>query len=152
MEKTLQALQRVRHSHRIGTRRGFLCECRSQGKRRRIRFRLISSSGYEAYVTVILFILFGRYARVLRCIDRCNLFSVTMVGRRVNSFRCWSIGKSDFLLPERGWRFAGLQIPSMAYPPSSTVSHFKKIFSMSNLNDWLIADGVFRHSMYYFVL
>ena len=30
----------------------------------------------------------------------------------------------------------------MAYPPSSTVSHFKKIFSMSNLNDWLIADGV----------
>jgi hypothetical protein len=36
-----------------------------------------------------------------------------------------------------------LQIPSMAYPPSSTVSHFKMIFSMSNLNDWLIADGVF---------
>ena len=36
-----------------------------------------------------------------------------------------------------------MQIPSMAYPPSSTVSHFKKIFSMSNLNDWLIADGVF---------
>ena len=76
-------------------------------------------------------------------VDRCNLFSVTMVGRRVNSFRCWSTGKSDILLPERGWRFAGLQIPSMAYPPSSTVSHFKMIFSISNLNDWLIGDGVF---------
>ena len=31
----------------------------------------------------------------------------------------------------------------MAYPPSSTVSHFKMIFSISNLNDWLIVDGVF---------
>ena len=31
----------------------------------------------------------------------------------------------------------------MAYPPSSPVSHFKVIFSISNLNDWLIADGVF---------
>ena len=31
----------------------------------------------------------------------------------------------------------------MAYPPSSTVSHFKVIFSISNVNDWLIADGVF---------
>ena len=59
-----------------------------------------------------------------------------MVGRRVNSFRCLSTGKSDFLLPEMGWRFAGLQIPSMAYPPSSIVSHFKKTFSLSNLNDW----------------
>ena len=26
--------------------------------------------------------------RVLRGVDLCNLFSVTMVGRRVNSFRC----------------------------------------------------------------
>ena len=66
-----------------------------------------------------------------------------MVGRRVNSFRCWSTGKSDFLLPERGWRFAGLQIPSMAYPPSSTVSYFNQICFISNLNDWLIVDGVF---------
>ena len=66
-----------------------------------------------------------------------------MVGRRGKSFRCWSTGKSDFPLPERGWRFAGLQIPSMAYPPSLTVSHFNQIFSISNLNDWLIADGVF---------
>ena len=66
-----------------------------------------------------------------------------MVGRRVNSFRCLSIGKSDFLLPERGWRFAGLQIPSMAYPPSSTVSYFNQICFISNLNDWLIVDGVF---------
>ena len=31
----------------------------------------------------------------------------------------------------------------MAYPPSSTISHFKKTFSLSNLNDWYIADGVF---------
>ena len=31
----------------------------------------------------------------------------------------------------------------MAYPPSSNVSHFKKIFSLSNLNDWMIADGAF---------
>ena len=66
-----------------------------------------------------------------------------MVGRRVNSFRCWSTGKSDFLLPERGWRFAGLQIPSMAYPPCSTVSYFNQIYFISNLNDWLIVDGVF---------
>ena len=27
--------------------------------------------------------------------------------------------------------------------PSSNVSHFKKIFSLSNLNDWMIADGAF---------
>ena len=41
----------------------------------------------------------------------------------------------------------------MAYAPSSAVSHFKKIVSISNLNDWLIADGVFfRHSMYHFVI
>ena len=86
---------------------------------------------------------FIHICRTLRGVDRCNLFSVTMVGRRVNSFRCWSTGKPDFLLPERGWTFAGLQIPSMGYPPSSTVGHFKKIFSISNLNDWLIADGVF---------
>ena len=66
-----------------------------------------------------------------------------MVGRRENSFRCWSIGKSDFLLPERGYRFAGLQIASMAYPPSSTVSYFNQIYFISNLNDWLIVDGVF---------
>ena len=26
--------------------------------------------------------------RVLWGVDQCNLFSVTMVGRRVNSFRC----------------------------------------------------------------
>ena len=65
-----------------------------------------------------------------------------MVGRRVNSFRCWSTGESDFLLPERGWRFAGLQIPSMAYPPSSTVSYFNQICFISNLNEWLIVDGV----------
>ena len=31
----------------------------------------------------------------------------------------------------------------MAYPPSSAVSHFKMIFSISNLNDWLIVDGDF---------
>ena len=47
------------------------------------------------------------------------------------------------LLPEKGWRFAGLQIPSMAYPPSSTVSYFNQVCFISNLNDWLIADGVF---------
>ena len=41
-------------------------------------------------------------ASVLQGVDWCNLFSVTMVGRRVNSFRYWSTGKSDFLLPERG--------------------------------------------------
>ena len=42
-----------------------------------------------------------------------------------------------------GWGFAGLQIPSMAYPPSSTVSYFSQICFISNLNDWLIVDGVF---------
>ena len=31
----------------------------------------------------------------------------------------------------------------MAYPPSSTVSYFNQICSISNLNDWLIVDGVF---------
>ena len=31
----------------------------------------------------------------------------------------------------------------MAYPPSSTVSHFEKVFSLSNVTDWLIADGDF---------
>jgi hypothetical protein len=36
-----------------------------------------------------------------------------------------------------------LQIPSMAYPPSSTVSHFNQICFISNLNDWLIVDGAF---------
>ena len=44
---------------------------------------------------------------------------------------------------EMGWRFAGLQIPSMAYPPSSTVSYFNQICIISNPNDWLIVDGVF---------
>ena len=36
-----------------------------------------------------------------------------------------------------------MQIPSMAYPPSSTVSYFNQICFISNLNDWLIVDGVF---------
>ena len=31
----------------------------------------------------------------------------------------------------------------MAYPPSSTVSYFNQICFISNLNDWLIVDGVF---------
>ena len=31
----------------------------------------------------------------------------------------------------------------MAYPPSSSVSYFNQICFMSNLNDWLIVDGVF---------
>ena len=31
----------------------------------------------------------------------------------------------------------------MAYPPSSTVSYFYQICIISNLNDWLIVDGVF---------
>ena len=31
----------------------------------------------------------------------------------------------------------------MAYPPSSTVSYFNQVRFVSNLNDWLIADGVF---------
>ena len=38
-----------------------------------------------------------------------------------------------------------LQIPSMAYPPSSSVRHFTRITILSNLNDFLIAGGVFRH-------
>ena len=38
---------------------------------------------------------------------------------------------------------AGLQIPSMTYPPSSTVSHFNQIYCVSTLSDWLIPDGVF---------
>ena len=41
-----------------------------------------------------------------------------------------------------GW-VAGKQIPSMACPPSSTVSHFNQIFFIFNLNDWLIVDGAF---------
>ena len=36
-----------------------------------------------------------------------------------------------------------MQIPSMAYPPSSTISYFNQICFISNLNDWLIVDGVF---------
>ena len=36
----------------------------------------------------------------------------------------------------------------MAYPMSSTVSNLTRIMFLSNHNDWLIADGVFRHSMY----
>ena len=31
----------------------------------------------------------------------------------------------------------------MAYPPSSTVSYFNQICFISDLNDWLIVDGVF---------
>ena len=31
----------------------------------------------------------------------------------------------------------------MTYPPSSTVSYFNQICFISNLNDWLIVDGVF---------
>ena len=31
----------------------------------------------------------------------------------------------------------------MAYPLSSTVSYFNQICFISNLNDWLIVDGVF---------
>ena len=31
----------------------------------------------------------------------------------------------------------------MAYPPSSTISYFNQIYFISNLNDWLIVDGVF---------
>ena len=31
----------------------------------------------------------------------------------------------------------------MAYPPSSTVSYFNQICFISNLDDWLIVDGVF---------
>ena len=31
----------------------------------------------------------------------------------------------------------------MVYPPSSTVSYFNQICFISNLNDWLIVDGVF---------
>ena len=38
---------------------------------------------------------------------------------------------------------AGLQIPSMAYPPSSTVSYFNKILFISYQNDRLIGDGAF---------
>ena len=36
-----------------------------------------------------------------------------------------------------------MQIPSMAYPPSSTVSYFNQICFISNLNDWWSVDGVF---------
>ena len=36
-----------------------------------------------------------------------------------------------------------MQIPSMAYPPSSTVSYFNQVCFISNLNDWLIVDGAF---------
>ena len=45
---------------------------------------------------------------------------------------------------------AGLQIPSMAYPPTSTVSHITRITLLSHLNDRLITDDIFRHSMYNF--
>ena len=140
--KALQTIRRAWYGHRIGTRRGFHIERWSQGKRRRIQFKLLKrlpnwryGDFIHNYRTLTVRVLYGA--------DRYNFFSVTMVGRRVNSFRCWSIGKSEFLLPERGWRFAGLQIPSMAYPPSSTVSYFNHIFFISNLNDWLIVDGVF---------
>ena len=37
----------------------------------------------------------------------------------------------------------GLQIPSMAYPPSSAVSYFNKILFISYQNDWLNGDGAF---------
>ena len=35
------AIRRARYGHRIGTRRGFHIERRSQGKRRRIQFQLL---------------------------------------------------------------------------------------------------------------
>ena len=54
-----------------------------------------------------------------------------------------ALGNQTSSSPERGWRFAGLQIPSMAYPPSSTVSYFNHICIIYNPNDWLIVDGVF---------
>ena len=37
----------------------------------------------------------------------------------------------------------GLQIPSMAYSPSSTVSYFNKILFISYQNDRLIAAGIY---------
>ena len=43
----------------------------------------------------------------------------------------------------KGWRFASLQISSVAYPRSSTVNYFNQMCSVSNLNDWLFVDGVF---------
>ena len=45
-----------------------------------------------------------------------------------------------------------MQIPSMVYPPSSTVSRITRITLLSNLNDWLITDDIFRHLMYNFFL
>ena len=56
----------------------------------------------------------------------------------------YNTGKSHVLFPARvGDSVAGLQIPSMTYSPSSTVSHFDQIYCVSNLSDWLIADRVF---------
>ena len=124
----------------IRTRRGFLSERRSQTRRSRIRFNLnkwllsLSDNDFIHNFRTL-------NVRVLWCVYCYNLLSVTMVGRRVNSFRCWSAGKSHVLLPARvGGSVAGLQIPSMTYPPSSTVRHFNQIL-ISNLNAWLIADG-----------
>ena len=45
--------------------------------------------------------------------------------------------------PGVGGSVAGLQIPSMTYPPSSTISHFNQMYFISNLNAWLFADGAF---------
>ena len=133
----------MRHGHRIRSRKGFLSERRSQGKRNRIHFKLtkqllnLSDSAFIIKYRTINVRMFGG-------VDRCNLFSVTMVGRRVNSFRCWSTGKSNVLPPPGvGGSVAGLQIPSMTYPPSSTISHFNKVCFISNLNAWLFADGAF---------
>ena len=37
----MQTIRRARYGYRIGTRRGFHIERRSQGKRRRIQFKLL---------------------------------------------------------------------------------------------------------------
>ena len=52
-----------------------------------------------------------------------------MVGRRVNSFRFWSIGKSHLLLPEKGWRLGGRLADSYI------------VYILPN--NWLFADGAF---------
>jgi len=55
-----------------------------------------------------------------------------------------ALGNPTSSSPTRaGGSVAGLQIPFMAYPPSSAVSHFNRIMFLFNLNDWLIADGAF---------
>ena len=49
-----------------------------------------------------------------------------------------------------GGSVAGLQIPSMVYPPSSTISHFKLNMILSNISNWLIADSAFFVSDKYY--